>query len=156
MFGIGGWELVLIIAVALLVLGPKRLPAAARSIGRAMQQVRKATGDLRRSVELDPDLGELPRALDDLGRPMLGGAAPDRAGHAQARGPRPKAKREAEGTTSRTDDGQAPVAAATQPAERAEARSDEEPRSGEAPSAPTREQEPVDEREEQEERGQGS
>jgi Tat protein translocase TatB subunit len=70
-FGIGGWELLVIIAVALLVLGPRRLPAAARAVGKTVQHLRRATVDLRRSIELDPEMEDLPRTLDDLGRPII-------------------------------------------------------------------------------------
>jgi Tat protein translocase TatB subunit len=70
-FGIGGWELFVIALVALLVLGPKGLPSAARAVGRLFSEVRRATSDLRESIELDPELRELPRALDELNRPLL-------------------------------------------------------------------------------------
>jgi sec-independent protein translocase protein TatB len=70
-FGIGGWELVVILALALLVLGPRRLPAAARAFGRGLQTLRRATVDLRRSIELDPEMEDLPRTLDELGRPLV-------------------------------------------------------------------------------------
>jgi Tat protein translocase TatB subunit len=70
-FGIGGWELLMIAVVALLVLGPRRLPQAARAIGRAGAEVRRATRELRQSLELDPDLRELPQALDQLKGPLV-------------------------------------------------------------------------------------
>jgi sec-independent protein translocase protein TatB len=57
--------------VALLVLGPKKLPAAARAIGRVASELRRAAGDLRQSVELDPELRELPDALDEINRPIF-------------------------------------------------------------------------------------
>lgn len=71
MFGIGGWELFIIAVVALLVLGPRKLPAAARAIGRVASELRRAAGDLRQSVELDPELRELPDALDEINRPIF-------------------------------------------------------------------------------------
>jgi len=71
LFGIGGWELLVVIVVALIVLGPRRLPGAAKGIGKAVTQLRRATRELRQSIELDPDLAELPRALDDIGRPII-------------------------------------------------------------------------------------
>lgn len=71
MFGIGGWELLVIIAVALLVLGPRRLPAAARAVGKSLQTLRRATIDLRRSIELDPEMEDLPRTLDEISRPIV-------------------------------------------------------------------------------------
>jgi sec-independent protein translocase protein TatB len=50
-FGIGPSELLVILVIALLVLGPKRLPELARSLGKAMGEFRRATADI--STELD-------------------------------------------------------------------------------------------------------
>ena len=43
MFGIGAPELVIILVVALVVLGPKRLPELARGLGRTLGEFRRAT-----------------------------------------------------------------------------------------------------------------
>lgn len=53
MFGIGMQELLIILAVALIVLGPKKLPEMARALGRAFAELQRATQDLRDSVEFD-------------------------------------------------------------------------------------------------------
>src|SRR6185503_17045496 len=50
-FGIGPSELLVILVIALLVLGPKRLPELARSLGKAMGEFRRATADI--TTELD-------------------------------------------------------------------------------------------------------
>jgi Tat protein translocase TatB subunit len=47
MFGIGMPELVLILAVALIVLGPKRLPEIARALGKGLAEFRRATDELK-------------------------------------------------------------------------------------------------------------
>ncbi len=55
MFGIGMPELLLILVVALLVLGPKRLPEVARSLGRGMAEFRRASSELRHSLNAPPE-----------------------------------------------------------------------------------------------------
>lgn len=47
MFGIGMPELLLILAVALIVLGPKKLPELARALGKGMAEFRRATDELK-------------------------------------------------------------------------------------------------------------
>ena len=55
MFGIGPQELLVILVVGLLVLGPKRLPEIARSLGRGMAEFRRASSDLRQSLSLEDE-----------------------------------------------------------------------------------------------------
>ncbi|MGH2768569.1 MAG: Sec-independent protein translocase subunit TatA/TatB [Candidatus Methylomirabilales bacterium] len=54
----GSGELLLVAVFALLVFGPRRLPEIARSIGRALRELRRATGEL--SEELKLGLEETP------------------------------------------------------------------------------------------------
>ncbi len=51
MFGIGPTELIVILVIALLVLGPKRLPEIAKALGRGLAEFRRATADV--TTELD-------------------------------------------------------------------------------------------------------
>jgi len=46
MFGIGLPELLVIMVVALIVLGPKRIPELARTLGKGLAEFRRATGDI--------------------------------------------------------------------------------------------------------------
>lgn len=52
MFGIGGMELFIILLVALIVLGPGKLPGVARMLGKAMGELQKATSDLKREIDI--------------------------------------------------------------------------------------------------------
>jgi TatA/E family protein of Tat protein translocase len=54
MFGIGMPELIVILVIALIVLGPSKLPELARTLGRGMHEFRKATDDLRDNLMADP------------------------------------------------------------------------------------------------------
>lgn len=56
MFEAGFSELLLVGIVALMVLGPERLPVAARTLGRGLGQARKAMHALRTQVEREIDL----------------------------------------------------------------------------------------------------
>ena len=53
MFNIGPLELIVILLVALLVVGPKRLPEMSRTIGKSLRELRRTTEDMRRSIEFD-------------------------------------------------------------------------------------------------------
>jgi Tat protein translocase TatB subunit len=63
MFGMGMGELLLILVVALLVVGPDKLPNAARAIGKGIRDFRKHTHDLQSTLEQDEHIGEAVREL---------------------------------------------------------------------------------------------
>ena len=50
MFGMGWQEILVIVAIGVLVIGPEQLPQVARTIGKLMAQFRRATSDLREAV----------------------------------------------------------------------------------------------------------
>jgi Tat protein translocase TatB subunit len=64
MFGIGMPEMILILAVALIVIGPKKLPDLAKSMGRALGEFRKAATDFKESMEIDTQLKDVKKAFD--------------------------------------------------------------------------------------------
>ena len=69
MFGIGPIELLMILVVALLVFGPKRVPELARNLGRGLAEFRRASNDLRQSLALDDLQRDLRRDLS--GQPTV-------------------------------------------------------------------------------------
>ena len=52
MFGLGTWEIVLILGVALIVLGPDKLPTVARKLGKSVRDLRRAANDFTREMDL--------------------------------------------------------------------------------------------------------
>lgn len=54
-------ELIFILVLALLIFGPKRLPEIGRTIGRAMGEFRRATSDLKRSLDQELTVEDEPR-----------------------------------------------------------------------------------------------
>lgn len=75
MFGLGMTEIVLILVLALILLGPQKLPDAAKQLGKGLREFRKATDDLKSQFE-----GEL-YADDRPKKPKL--VQPPDAGAAQ-------------------------------------------------------------------------
>ena len=53
MFGIGGTELLVILVVALVVLGPKSVPQIARTLGKAMGEFRRVSTEFQRTLNTE-------------------------------------------------------------------------------------------------------
>jgi len=68
MFGIGMPEMILILAIALIVIGPRKLPDLAKSLGRAFAEFKRATSELKESLEIDDELKEVKSTFDDMGK----------------------------------------------------------------------------------------
>lgn len=53
MFGISMWEVIIILVVALIILGPRQLAEAARVMGKLYREIQKLTLEVRNSIDLD-------------------------------------------------------------------------------------------------------
>jgi len=62
MFGIGMPELLVIVGLALILIGPKKLPELAKTLGKTLGELRKAADDLKETIseEIDPIREEIP------------------------------------------------------------------------------------------------
>lgn len=66
MFDVGFWELALIAVIALIVLGPERLPGAARTLGTWVGRARRYAQTLKDELEKEAGAGDLRRDLESI------------------------------------------------------------------------------------------
>jgi len=66
MMGIGFPEMLVILAIALLVFGPKKLPEVGKSIGRAIREFRRTSDELKDRFEEEIKADEFRQAKEDL------------------------------------------------------------------------------------------
>lgn len=76
MFGIGMPELLLLLAIALIVVGPKKLPELAKALGRGFAEFKKATNELKESLETNTELSELKQSFDDIQETVVDATLP--------------------------------------------------------------------------------
>ncbi len=66
MFGIGMTEMLLIGALALIVLGPKKLPDLARSLGKGFAEFKRATNEFKNTIEVETRAEEVRQTKEKL------------------------------------------------------------------------------------------
>ena len=72
MFGIGMPEMLVILAIALIVIGPKKLPDLAKTLGRTMREFKKATSEFKETIQLDGELSEVKETFNDISDEVKG------------------------------------------------------------------------------------
>jgi len=60
-FGLSFWEIAIILVVALIILGPKKLPELARSLGKGIREFRKATDDFKSTIDYEAQQPDPPK-----------------------------------------------------------------------------------------------
>jgi len=59
MFGLGMPEILLILAIALIVIGPQKLPDLAKTLGRAMGEFKKSAQEFKRSIDVETTVKDI-------------------------------------------------------------------------------------------------
>jgi len=66
MFGIGFWELVLIVLFILLVMGPDKIGPIARAVGRALREMRRGVDEFKDTFQIDEQVRDIEAIRSDL------------------------------------------------------------------------------------------
>lgn len=75
MFGMGGSEIIVILIVALIFLGPDKLPEAAKQLSKGIRDIKRSTRDIQQTIENDEQFGG---AIRDIKSALRGEDAPMR------------------------------------------------------------------------------
>ena len=66
MFGLGMPEILLILAIALIVIGPQKLPELAKTLGRAMGEFKKAAQDFKKTMDVESSVKNIHKPVEPL------------------------------------------------------------------------------------------
>jgi sec-independent protein translocase protein TatB len=105
MSGIAGSEVVLLIIIGLIVLGPKRLPQVANQIGGWLGQARRMTRMMKRQLEQEVNFDiHKEVGIDENGNPLPTNSSVSSPGYVHDRGSDNKIHNDAESTEDNADD----------------------------------------------------
>lgn len=83
MFGIGTTEFLLIMVIALIVLGPEKLPQIARSVGKGLSELKRMSTELQRTINLEVERQEHQERVKEAEKELFG----EKKDEAQAEAP---------------------------------------------------------------------
>jgi Tat protein translocase TatB subunit len=66
MLGIGMPELIVIAVIALIVIGPEKLPGLAKTLGRIFGELKKATNEFKETMEVESKMADVKKAFDGI------------------------------------------------------------------------------------------
>jgi Tat protein translocase TatB subunit len=66
MFGLGMPEILLILAIALIIIGPKKLPDLAKTLGKAMGEFKNAAQDFKNSINIESSIADMDPSADEI------------------------------------------------------------------------------------------
>jgi Tat protein translocase TatB subunit len=66
MLGIGMPELIVIAVIALIVIGPDKLPGLAKTLGRIFGELKKATNEFKETMEVESKMADVKKAFDGI------------------------------------------------------------------------------------------
>jgi Tat protein translocase TatB subunit len=66
MFGLGMPEIFLILALALIIIGPKKLPDLAKTLGKAMGEFKNAAQDFKNSINIEASLADIEPPAEEI------------------------------------------------------------------------------------------
>ena len=72
---IGAPELIIILVIALLILGPGKLPEVGASLGKTIREFRKASADVQDAVKVNVDTTPMPNVLNAQAAPNVTASA---------------------------------------------------------------------------------
>ena len=64
MFGMGHWEILIIVLIVLLVFGAKRIPEMAQGLGRGIKEFRKAMHDVQEEIDINAPPPQEPNKIE--------------------------------------------------------------------------------------------
>jgi len=67
MFGLGFWEIVIIVLLIILVIGPDKVRPIVRAVGRAMREMRRGVDEFKDTFQVDERIREIDEIKSEIG-----------------------------------------------------------------------------------------